>query len=514
MNHSLQDIVVNIPFHQLTFFTSLPNEPVYFDRTIDFIPEQWLETSTIIIIESFEEFDKLNEKETAFRLIQDPNLVGVVLCVPHDVYIQENVIEIFRQCHLLMIQIRDRNVVSVFKEKKEFQSFSQLSIELQGFLEKGFDQLATEISLALNTPVLYLNQNDQLLWQIEENDNLQAAQRWLNTHYHKRNNPLTNVIETASPFKAYPIQISEFNHHVLIISTPTEDWQKKMIDKFTGLLALSLKTDAMFQEQQEVMKEHFVYDLLYHKFESQKVMIKQGKVWGWNLERPHHLLVINVTASDEAMTNINWIDEILSRIKAELSKMEETVIAFPFQDQIVVLLEDEKKRTTSQRKQYVVEIAHKLNQLMVSNFPYCQFFIGIGKWYQDTTHLTKSYQEAKMALQFGQVWFENKKVCHILDLGVLRLLIQIHQEVLFDYSDEYLLPLIESDRESGTEYIKTLQVYIQQKGRINDVSDELFIHPNTLRNRIKKMEEMTGINLQDPEEFMNLMVAVKLLTLY
>lgn len=393
-------------------------------------------------------------------------------------------------------------------------SFSQLSIELQGFLEKGFVGLATEISIALNTPLLYLDQNNQLLWQTGEHNNLQEAQRWFNTYYHKRDNCLTRMIETENSFQAYPIQISEFNNQALIVSTPTEDWQKKMIDKFVGLIALSLKTEAMFQEQQEHMKGHFVYELLYHKFESQKVMIKQGKAWGWNLERPHHLLVINTKVSDEAITNMNWMDEILLKVESETSEMEETLIVFPFQDQIVVLLEDEENRTTSQRKKYVVEIAHRLMKLLNSDFSYCQFFIGIGKWYQDTTHLNKSYQEAKMALQFGQIWFENKNVCHINDLGVLRLLIQIHQEVLFDYRDEYLLPLLESDRESGTEYIKTLQVYIQQKGRINDVSDELFIHPNTLRNRIKKMEEMTGIDLQDPEEFMNLMVAVKLLTLY
>ena len=118
MNFSLQDVVINIPFHQLTFLTSLPKEPVYFEQTIDFIPEQWLEISTIIIIDRFEQLDKLNEKETAFRLIQDPNLIGLVICELHEVHIQEDVIDLFMQCQLSMIQLRDPALVSFFKKKK------------------------------------------------------------------------------------------------------------------------------------------------------------------------------------------------------------------------------------------------------------------------------------------------------------------------------------------------------------------------------------------------------------
>ncbi|WP_066249037.1 PucR family transcriptional regulator [Neobacillus drentensis] len=510
MNHSLQDKLLNIPLYQLTFLTSLPKEPVYFEKTIDFIPEKWLEAFTIIILENFEQWEKLNKKETTLRLIQDPKLIGLILCEPSKIHMQEDVIQLFMQCQFPIIQLHDSALVSVLKQKNDFLSFSQLSVEIQGFMAKGSIHVAAEMSKALNTPFLYLDQNEQLLWQTGENSDLQAANRWLYNHYKKETTP-KKMTKSESPFQAYPIQISESIDHALIASLQTEIWQKKMIDKFSGLLALSLQTQGKFQEQQELFKEHFVYDLLYHKFESQKVMIKQGKVWGWNLEHPHHLLVINISVSEE-MTNMNWLDEILSAIEAQISGTVETLIVFPFQDQIIVLLEDGENRTVNQRKKHVAEIAHQLIKLLSSHFSYCRFFIGVGKWYQDSTHLNKSYQEAKMALQFGRIWFKNKNVCHINDLGALRLLIQIHQEVLLDYSEEYLLPLIDSDRESGTEYIKTLQLYIQQKGRINDVSEALFVHPNTLRNRIKKIEEITGIDLQDPEEFMNLMIAVKLLS--
>ncbi len=115
-----------------------------------------------------------------------------------------------------------------------------------------------------------------------------------------------------------------------------------------------------------------------------------------------------------------------------------------------------------------------------------------------------------MALQFGKVWLENNHVFHINDLGIFNLIIHLHKEILYDFCEEYLSFLIESDEKLGTEYLKTLKAYFQYHGNINEVSEALYIHPNTLRNRLKKIEDMTGVYLQNNVDFLNLMVAVKI----
>jgi sugar diacid utilization regulator len=397
--------------------------------------------------------------------------------------------------------------------------YGQVSMELNGFMEKGFVNQASQLAFALGTPFLYLDENNQLLWQAGNEKELREALRWFNIHRRELENS-EYLIETSdcengkknSLFEIYFIDIAGLTKQKLVASSNLADWQKKMIDKLTGLTALLLQTEGMFQEQQIQFKEHFVYDLLYHKFESQKVMVKQGKSWGWNLEKPHHLLLIDVSIS--VGTDINWLDEILLHIENHLSHKGEPFIVFPFQDQVVVLLEDGENRTISNRKNFVLNAAIQLEKELSCKCPDDQFQIGIGKWYEDTLFLNKSYQEAKLALRFGKIWLENENVFHINDLGVLRLLIHLHQEILADYSDEYLSQLIESDQENETEYIKTLKAYIQHKGIINEVSDALYIHPNTLRNRIKKIEELTGINLLDPEESINLVIAAKINSLF
>ncbi|WP_057773857.1 PucR family transcriptional regulator [Cytobacillus dafuensis] len=512
MKNSLQDLLIYIPLSQLTYITSLPKELVHYETILDNIPGQLLERPTLIILKNYDEWKKLNETEITIRLIQDPNLIGMVLCHPDPIIIQEEVFTHFLECQLPIIQVPDHSLIHVFQQTNEFlYPYSQLSIELQGFMEKGFISLASELSKGLNTPLLYFDQNEQILWQTGEKEELQEANRWFNIHRRKlKNGEYSNLnTDVEGSFQVYTIQISEFMNHSLLASAQLLSWQKRMVDKLVGLTALSLQTQGIFEEQQEIFKEHFIYDLLFHKFESKKVMIKQGKTWGWNLEKPHHLLILNIELSDEFMTNMNWLEEIILFLEAEAATMKETIIVFPFQDQIILLLEDAEERINSERKNYVVETISHIEKSLSSKWSNIRFKIGIGKWYQDTINLNKSYQEAKLALQFGQSWFENNKnIFHINNLGIFRLLIHIQHELLYDFSLEYLSTLIEGDRENGTEYIKTLQAYIQHQGKISEVSETLYVHPNTLRNRLKKIEDITGLQLQDINDLLILTIAV------
>lgn len=515
MKDSFQDLLLYIPLCQLKFLTPLPKQRLFYETIDELLPHQWLEQPTIVTIIQDEEWRKLNNKDVANQLIQDPNLVGVVVCTQKAEPIQEDILALFYECGMPIIQVTEPASLNVFHQQSQ-SLYSHLSKELAGAMNSSFTEIASELAKGLGTPLLYLDENHNLLWQTGNESSLREATRWLNAHRRRLEEIKEELFydsTTNGRFELYLIDIAGVICQSIIVSSDLVEWQKRLMDKFIGLMALMLQTEGMFQEQQQRLQEHFVYDLLYHKFESQKVMIKQAKAWGWNLEYPHHLLLINIGLSDELMENMDWLDEMVFLIEEMKSQMEENIIVFPFQDQIVVLLEDGENRMMSERNHHVFEIAKQLEKELAAHWPHCQFLIGIGKWYKNTTYLNKSYQEANQALKFGQVWFENKHIFHINDLGVLQLLIHIHQEILYDFSQEYLSVLMESDREHGTDYINTLKVFIQHRGIITEVSEALYVHPNTLRNRIKKMEEMTGIDLQNPEEFMNLMVALKILSI-
>lgn len=520
MKESFQELLFSIPIHELTFLTPLPKEQVYYKTIVFSIPEQWFVEPTLLMINNNEEFESLNSFETATRLIQDPNLTAIVLCIQSDILINDGILPLFQECQMPLIRVNNPSLLNMFFQKdKPFTSYEQVSMELYGFINKGFIEVASQFAFGLGTPFLYLDENNHLLWQMGDENKLREAHRWVNAHQRDLESGETIILSSDSvneqnnlSFDIYCINIAGKIRQKLIASASLADWQKRMIHKLAGLTALLLQTEGMFQEQQHQFQEHFVYDLLYHKFESQKAMIKQAKTWGWNLEKPHHLLLIDINLSKE-LTDVNWLDDILNHLENQNSDSNRPLIIFPFEDQIIALLEDEEDISVSARKEYVMKTAIELEEGLSSNWQDYQFHIGIGKLYQESTFLNKSYQEAKLALKFGEIWLEGKNIFHISDLGTLRLFLHVHEEILSDYCQEYLSSLIESDRKNGTEYIKTLKAYIQHHELINEVSNALFIHPNTLRNRMKKIEEITGIDLQNTQEFINLIVAIKILSL-
>ena len=58
----------------------------------------------------------------------------------------------------------------------------------------------------------------------------------------------------------------------------------------------------------------------------------------------------------------------------------------------------------------------------------------------------------------------------------------------------------EEDGHGRSEYLATLDAYLKSFGDVRGAADALGIHPNTLRYRLRKIEDLTGIDLADPDE--------------
>ena len=60
----------------------------------------------------------------------------------------------------------------------------------------------------------------------------------------------------------------------------------------------------------------------------------------------------------------------------------------------------------------------------------------------------------------------------------------------------YLEPLVDSG--SGPEIIATLRAYLAAGSRVQTAAKQLHIHPNTLRYRLSRFEELADAHLRDP----------------
>lgn len=78
-------------------------------------------------------------------------------------------------------------------------------------------------------------------------------------------------------------------------------------------------------------------------------------------------------------------------------------------------------------------------------------------------------------------------------------------------ASEAVNTLMEFDRDNDTEYLDTLRRYLENGMQQTLTANELFIHRSTLIYRIKKIEEMTGIDLSDPETRLYVQISIRLM---
>lgn len=81
-------------------------------------------------------------------------------------------------------------------------------------------------------------------------------------------------------------------------------------------------------------------------------------------------------------------------------------------------------------------------------------------------------------------------------IAALRSVVRSHPELL----SGRLAALTESDDARRTEYLSTLRAVFDAAGDVGVAAAALYVHPNTVRYRLRRLREITGLDLGDPVE--------------
>ena len=99
------------------------------------------------------------------------------------------------------------------------------------------------------------------------------------------------------------------------------------------------------------------------------------------------------------------------------------------------------------------------------------------------------------------------KTTHFEDLGKFRFVLGQPETDIEAQSARALGELAE-DEERYADLIKTLDAFIRLHGSVNAVARDLFLHRNTVRQRLRRIAQLTGANLSDPNDRLALQLAL------
>ncbi|MBY0121850.1 helix-turn-helix domain-containing protein [Bacillus sp. S/N-304-OC-R1] len=154
--------------------------------------------------------------------------------------------------------------------------------------------------------------------------------------------------------------------------------------------------------------------------------------------------------------------------------------------------------SNSDNTRQLMNNANELTNTVVSQFKNQPIFAGIGRPYSSIMKMNQSYNEALDVINSAKFLGSPQQVYEYKKLGVFHYLetISRHNKQI-NYQNEDLMILKRKDQESQTDLVNTLEIYLLNNGRLKQTSDQLFIHINTLKYRIKQITELTGLDLDD-----------------
>lgn len=136
--------------------------------------------------------------------------------------------------------------------------------------------------------------------------------------------------------------------------------------------------------------------------------------------------------------------------------------------------------------------------------------IGVGERCEAIADFPRSYRQARLALRLLAVAEWDDRVVRFDDLGVYRLLAGIEDvDEVERFVQRWIGTLLDYDGQRGTDLVRTLSHYLDRGGSYEATSAALIVHRNTLKYRLQRIRQITGLELSDPETCFNLQLATR-----
>lgn len=295
---------------------------------------------------------------------------------------------------------------------------------------------------------------------------------------------------------------------------PLGGFDLAIIESASTTIALSILQELSIKEVEIRYRSEFFEDLISPDLKRKKKALDRSSFFNLPLDNYYIIEVMSFRYMDgnrEADLLIDYIQDFLNPIVGTIEDLMNYLnlqgIVSTKANGIQVLLSFKEKVKIEERLE---EFNNKVLESLSNKFTKLDIKIGVGRTYKDLENVDKSFQEAVRTVRIGKAVID-KKIVTFDELGIFKILSQDFLEnELEDFYNSTLKTLVDYDIKKSTELVKTLDIYFKNNGNLTRISEQLFTHYNTVLYRISRINEITGMSLEDSNHRLNLEIAIKI----
>lgn len=281
--------------------------------------------------------------------------------------------------------------------------------------------------------------------------------------------------------------------------TPFTRQESEWADLFCQALAISMSSNPVLASGSFRAETLLLNDLLNGPVQEEDKIISKMKMIGLPVYQKMSVLLLKPQHVSEQKSDM----ALKSVIDTVVSNYFEKIIFTTYENGIIILLNQQELNSLIGRT--------NLDELCVALHD-IGFSVGLSNPFQKITSIRRFYQQASKALTIGQQYTPGRVLYQYSDYSIYHLL----QTTSIEYKD-LCHPVLYHMYYHGTDFekeeVETLFLYLDNMKDAKAVSSKLHIHRNTLFHRIRKVLEATGLNLDDGNDVLQIMLTSKILHL-
>jgi sugar diacid utilization regulator len=361
----------------------------------------------------------------------------------------------------------------------------------------GISNIVKELKGVLNVPVLVIN-----LMTHEQYPRNAAFEMELLNMLTQRNvtNGDTFIIESknrSDRYSVYPILIENSCLGYLIARSKDNESQidKMMLEIGRMVIALELsKAQSMLDISFKRSAQNF-FELI--NLNDPLELTKKCSELGIDSNANYAVVVFTIPNENNELQSAS-VYRLIANIKRELIGTQK--IVFSSQEKIIVLI-------SMQSTNGIIPISEKIGEMITraqknENITICG---GMGSLYPGPNSINRSYREAQNALMY-QLSQHNAGFMQYSEMGVNQLFINLTSEEATTFLSKIFTPLREKSRQSDS-LEATLIAYIESNCSMTQTAKQLYIHTNTLYQRLRKIETCLNLSFRKPDDLLQIQLA-------
>jgi sugar diacid utilization regulator len=338
----------------------------------------------------------------------------------------------------------------------------------------------------------------------------------MSTHVLERLNPLKDFQYKAllsAPLIAGTEQLGLINCYSFKTRRYSPEDQT-LLTTIANQVAMAIKNSNLVDMlAQKNLVKGFFDDLMHGAYDSEDSLRQRANFLGCDLTRPHAVVMIEISHVDEHKGEepmseegrISAYKRISGLVRRRIQDTYAGSVIYERENLLTCVICLTKDPSGTRLKTWLRDLSR---QMRTEQNVYLSS--GIGNPCQNISDYRRGFAEASEALQMGQNLNPEGGVTHFNDLGVYRYLYKIaRMDDLRDTYQDQVARIANYDRRKGTDLLDTLETYLECAGNLTKTSNRLFVHRNTLIQRLERLQSLCDIDLQERSNWLALQVALK-----